>query len=129
MSSDSKCQRSKITGSLKIIMPKLNHRDTIGMVSKDQMKSMYKAAKQPDASAASRSRVTIKGTKKPSLQEEMMAAAREAGSAETLTGEGTTMASAVDFRNIVKRRPEDATIASVSPVGNAPQKALVTELD
>jgi hypothetical protein len=115
-------------------MPKLNNRDTIGMVSKDQMKSIYKAAKQPDPPSASRSRVTVKGTKKMSLQEEMMAAAREAGSTEKLTGESSVATSAaVDFRNIVKRRSEDeATAAPPLPspaVEEAPQRTLVTELD
>jgi protein TilB len=107
---ESKCQRSKLTGSLKVIMPKVNSKE-ITLTSRP--------IETKKATSSTRTRVV--GTKKESLQEQMM---REAAAA--------SQSKAVDIRGIVKQDDEndmagdinDMSIASKNPI----QEANIQEL-
>jgi len=95
-SEEAKCQRSKVTGSLTVVMPKLNTKENaISMRAdqraKDREKEKEKEKEVPRAkpksgSASGGGRTTYKGKSGPSLQELMM---MEAQGTSTGTGAGT----------------------------------------
>lgn len=106
--SESKCQRSKTTGSLSIVMPKVNPKENAISIRGD-VKSKQKQSgggvsvfNRASSISASGNRTTTiisrTGTKKLSLQEQMMLEA--SGQATPNTAASTT--TAVDVKNIVR---------------------------
>lgn len=67
--SDSKCQRSKTTGSLVVMMPKMNTKETLCLVSKDTFKQQQQ---QQGRCNTSNTVSMITKTKKLSMQEMML---------------------------------------------------------
>lgn len=118
-SESSKCQRSKVTGSLMITMPKLNPKENAVTIRGDKKAAAADAAaRRQEALKTNRSSTTAKKVlpKKLSLQEQMIADAMAAASLEKekSTSEGVSTAlldasigrTEVDL-NIVKKKNSD----------------------
>jgi protein TilB len=136
---ESKCQRSKTTGALLVIMPKVNPRETTIAPA-----ATIKAAKTAQAerarggpassSAAAASASKPAPTKKLSLQEQMMQLAlAEQAAASASASASAPLSAAVDVKNIVKRKDKDGDGESVfaleSAQGQGQGKTLVSEID
>ena len=132
---ESKCQRSKTTGSLLVIMPKVNPKETT---------YLHAAAAAPAASKAQQQRaarqMAAPAPKKLTLQEQMMqlALAEQQAQEQAATGGGTEASSkpsaAVDIASIVKKpmarseAEEPKTIFDL-PAAAPRGQSLVTEID
>ncbi len=82
--SDSKCQRSKTTGWLHVIMPKLNPNETAVTIRSDLKAKKGGAAEVAGTSkAAVEGRVKIKATSAKSIHDQMVEEARKASAANT----------------------------------------------
>lgn len=104
---ESKCQRSKLTGSLKVIMPKVNSKEITLTSRSGEIK------KSTTTSARSR----VLGSKKETLQDQLM---REATAA--------SQSKAVDIANIVKRDDENDGLGNASNMATESRKTYVQEL-
>lgn len=134
--SESKCQRSKTTGSLLVIMPrtKSDKGNKYNPIYVTATKSVPGGRKVTNAGSGN-ARVSSTSTsiaarpKKLSLQEELLAASGPAGaigsSGESLST-GNTKSSSVDIRNIIRRKTNESgenvagsllTLASISSDG------------
>lgn len=109
--SESKCQRSKVSGSLVVLMPKANAKSgTVFLSAADPRRGQQRSSGSNNSNAAN-NRVTRTGPKKQSLQEMMLAEAlRESA---TISASDTapaaerlefTESKGLDYRNIVKQR-------------------------
>lgn len=134
---ESKCQRSKTTGSLLVIMPKVNPRENAISIRADT-KARSSAAPvttlQPSNMKPSKSGTKVASTipKKLTLQQQMMAEAMAArGVGQPLAsddGSASAISSAaVDFRNIVKHKDRTSDSDSVDR-GSINQVALPSSL-
>ena len=157
--SESKCQRSKTTGHLMVIMPKLNQKDTsVNFVKIDPKKTV-----NPAKAALAAERVKKTGTKTTSIHDLMMQDAVSASSGGGGRGEGgggggggdgdnssnsssssgkpefleiggrlnATKVKSTDFTNIV-RKPQaghDGDKTSVFDKKTEMGKALISEID
>lgn len=100
-SGETRCQRSKTTGSLVLTMPKLNTRETTIFSKVDEQKRRHDKASSTRGSAAKKN-TTIRKPKKLSMHEQMLAdAAKAKANAEGESGKTL----AVDIRNIVPQTP------------------------
>lgn len=97
--SDSKCQRSKTTGWLHVIMPKLNPNETAVTIRADLKAKKGGAVDVAGTSkAAVEGRVKIKATSAKSIHDQMVEEARKASTANTTspTTSNTTSTSLLD---------------------------------
>jgi hypothetical protein len=103
-SGETKCQRSKTTGSLVLTMPKLNSRETTIFSKVDAQKKLHDKTASKTRGSAAKQNTTIRKPKKLSMQEQMLAdAAAAAGSGSSLLAGGGG-ANTVDIRNIVPQK-------------------------
>lgn len=100
-SGETKCQRSKTTGSLVLTMPKLNSKETTIFSKVDEQKRQSDKTASKTRGTAAKQNSTIRKPKKLSVQEQLLAdAAAAKAKAEGISLEpGSGMA--VDIRNIV----------------------------
>lgn len=142
---ESRCERSKVTGSLMVIMPKLNSKENAVTVRGDKKERERKAAdlerkrqellskkatiggKIGSGSASGGGRTKFKGKKPLSIQEQMLAAAMSGGDTvfngiEKL--DLNSSGSGVDIKNIVKKPKakntddEDSSVNVNIEIGN-----------
>eukprot|EP01033_Poteriospumella_lacustris_P007203 gene7204-5185_t len=148
--STSRCQRSKTSGHLSVIMPKVNPREPALTVKMDpkQLRANANQARQASASSSSSSATNsainsrVKYTSKakaPSIHELMMQEATSAGATVVSADNGglldaqvgSQFSKAVDVANIIPQKKQDAILEVLPPTpppagGNA---SLITELD
>lgn len=129
-SAETKCQRSKTTGSLMIIMPKVNPRETLSLAPKNAQRQQKAPPSEPASNSRTRSKLDA-GKKKLSLQEQMMAAAAaEAAEAKAapqrLDGPAAGMP-LPDYKNIVRQKVEEEDDSNLSSSSNVkvPDRRLV----
>jgi protein TilB len=105
-SGETKCQRSKTTGSLVLTMPKLNSRETTIFSRVDEQKKINDKTASKTRGSAVKQNTTIRKPKQLSMQDQMLADAAAAAKAKadgtTLEPTGPTMS--VDIRNIVPQK-------------------------
>jgi len=135
---ESKCQRSKTTGALLVIMPKVNPRETTiapaATIKAAKTAQAERARGGPASSSAAASASKPAPTKKLSLQEQMMQLAlAEQAAASASASASAPLSAAVDVKNIVKRKEEGGESPSVfaleSAQGQGQGKTLVSEID
>ena len=115
--SESKCQRSKVTGSLLVVMPcvKSSDKRTPIFVSPKQQQQILKQKNDNMKSKVSNSNTKTKlQPKKLSLQEEMIAAAAGSLAQEPSGLRSTQSTQAVDIRNIVPSITENNRLEDTS---------------
>lgn len=150
--STSRCQRSKTSGHLSVIMPKVNPREPALTVKMDpkQLRANANQSRPTSTSSSSSSSATnttansrVKYTSKaktPSIHELMMQEATSAGAATIVSTDngglldaqvGSHFSKAIDVTNIIPQKKQDAILEVVPPT--PPQveggAALITELD
>ena len=104
---ETKCQRSKTTGSLVLTMPKLNMKETTIFSKVDEQKKIHDKYSSSTRGSAAKKSYTIRKPKKLSMHEQMLAdaAAAKAKAEGNKLEPGTGMS--VDIRNIVPQPKKD----------------------
>ena len=118
---ESKCQRSKTTGSLQVIMPKVNPKENAITVRGDvryrNLQTKDDTNKDAIASAEnntqSKSGVVFRKVKKLSMQEQLLA---EAQALDIPSSSSSSSSLAVDIKNIVKHREKKEELLTTLPV-------------
>jgi hypothetical protein len=127
-SAETNCQRSKTTGSLMIIMPKVNPRETLSLAPKNAQRSQKVAPADSSNNNRTKSKADA-GKKKLSLQEQMMAAAaaqaEETKSAVQRLDGPASGAALPDYKNIVRRNIDENEVdgSDLSPSSSAVSKS------
>lgn len=140
--STSRCQRSKTSGHLSVIMPKVNPREAAVTVKLDPKQLRAQANQSRLGSTANETQSRVKRTtqsKAPSIHDLMMQEAASAGACVSNSEGGLLDAqigvaagkSGVDVANIVVRKSQDSNNAIAPPTPPAIVKSttLITELD
>jgi protein TilB len=116
---ESKCQRSKTTGSLQVIMPKVNAKENAITVRGDIRYRNLQTKDDPNKDAIastenntqSKSGVVFRKIKKLSMQEQLLA---EAQALDIPSSSSSSLA--VDIKNIVKHREKKDELLTTLPV-------------
>jgi hypothetical protein len=130
--SESKCQRSKTTGSLLVVMPKVNPRENaISIRAEGKTRASAPSTLDPSKPGTARLRTGTGSNgvipKKLTLHEQMMADALAARSSEH--PQTSASSSAVDIRTIVKQKDSASeAIETVFRKNNASTETLIEEI-
>jgi hypothetical protein len=130
--SESRCQRSKTTGSLLVIMPKVDPKENAVTIRGDlKAKARQTSTSSSTSSTSSSSRTTIIRPKKLSLQEQMLADAMQsaeisddcnAAAATTTSASAAEAGSDSTSRQLLEVQPKPAS--SSVDIGNIVRKPL-----
>ena len=145
-SGDSRCERSKVTGSLMVIMPKLNPKENAVTIRGDIKNRQGKTAKEQEqerererrermrkknvatvsGSATAGGRTNFKAKKGPSLQEQLLAAASASSS---ISGSGESDTTSSVFNGVEKLTLNDSVGKAVDIHNIVPQKQKEKDQD
>lgn len=129
-SSETKCQRSKTTGSLVLTMPKLNIKETTIFSKVEEQKKINEKLDNKRRGTAPKKNKTVLKPKKLSVHEQMLADAAAAKENKTEQS-GSVNSKVVDIRNIVpqKKQDEDFSLETVEPGKSGETISLIHEID